>query len=323
MGSAHHRLAIDPEVAAALAATPPLPAIDLSVVGDIREPSSDWNDGDLPSRGLVRDDEELARPDGTSLAVSVLRPLDHRPAGPAIYFVHGGGLIMGDRFRDLSAVLAWLGDPRETGAVIVTVDYRLAPEHRHLEPHEDVVAGARWMSDEAARLGIDQSRILAIGSSAGGGLLAGASLRLRDEGDPRFAGQMLLAPMLDDRGRTASSSQIHGYGVWDDVSNHTGWAALLGDSKGGANVSAYEAPARAADMSRLPPTYVDVGAVDVFRDESVEFTQRIWTAGGDAELHVWPGAVHAFDAIAPHARVSEAAHHARRSWLARAIRRMD
>ena len=123
----------------------------------------------------------------------------------------------------------------------------------------------------------------------------------RDRGGPALAGQMLMCPMLDDRNDTPSARQMAGQGVWDHTSNHTGWTALLGAACGGPDVSPYAAPARAGDLSGLPPTFIDVGSAETFRDEDVTYASRIWQAGGVAELHVWPGGFHGFATMAPQA----------------------
>jgi acetyl esterase/lipase len=127
--------------------------------------------------------------------------------------------------------------------------------------------------------------------------------------------------MLDDRNDTVSARQMEGVGVWDRTSNATGWHALLGDSCGGADVSPYAAPARAADLSGLPPVFIDVGSAETFRDEAVSFALRIWGDGGDAELHVWPGGFHGFTAYAPNASIWREALAARSRWLRRTLQR--
>jgi acetyl esterase/lipase len=122
-------------------------------------------------------------------------------------------------------------------------------------------------------------------------------------------------PMLDDRGTTASTRQFDGVGVWDRVSNETGWTALLGDARGGPGVSPYAAPARATDLAGLPPAFVDVGAAEIFRDEAIAYAGGIWAAGGDAELHVWSGGFHAFDIFAPHTAVGRGMIRTRDAWV--------
>jgi acetyl esterase/lipase len=130
---------------------------------------------------------------------------------------------------------------------------------------------------------------------------------------------MLLCPMIDDRNDTPSSLQMAGRAVWDRTSNETGWSALLGDRRGGPDVPAYAAPARATDLSGLPPTFIDVGSAETFRDEDVTYATRIWQAGGRAELHVWAGGYHGFDGSAPQAAISQDAKAARARWLHRIL----
>ncbi|EOD64724.1 alpha/beta hydrolase fold domain-containing protein, partial [Amycolatopsis vancoresmycina] len=152
-----------------------------------------------------------------------------------------------------------------------------------------------------------------------GGLAAALALLVRDRGGPALAGQLLVCPMLDDRSDTPSAVDFDGHGLWDRTANLIGWTAYLGDRRGTADVPAYAAPARAEDLSGLPPAFLDVGAVETFRDEVVTYARRIWAAGGDAELHVWPGGFHGFDSLAPEAKISRAARAARRTWLRRLL----
>jgi hypothetical protein len=138
-------------------------------------------------------------------------------------------------------------------------------------------------------------------------------------GGPDLLGQMLFSPMLDDRNDTVSARQMAGRGVWDRTANETGWTALLGDARGGPDVSPYAAPARATDLSNLPPTFIDAGTAETYRDEDVAYATRIWQAGGRAELHVWPGGFHGFDVLVPTAAISRDAKAARIRWLHRLL----
>jgi acetyl esterase/lipase len=237
-----------------------------------------------------------------------------------IFFIHGGGMIMGSAIFGLDLVLPWAV---EAGAVVVSADYRLAPEHPDPTPARDCWAALRWTVCHADELGIDAGRIVVSGHSAGGGLAAGLALRARDEGGPRLLGQVLMCPMLDDRERTVSSRELDGDGVWDRTSNRTGWTALLGNRRAGSDVTSYAAPARAVDLSKLAPMYVDVGSNEIFRDEAVDYAARVWRCGGAAELHVWPGAYHCFEIVAPESEISQAALAARAAWFARCIRRTE
>jgi acetyl esterase/lipase len=220
--------------------------------------------------------------------------------------------MFGDKFSGLDLVLDWVSD---LGAIVITVDYRLAPEFPDPYPWEDMYAALEWVAAEAGNLGVRRDRILVAGASAGGGLAAGIALAARDRGGPRPCGQLLDYPMLDDRLITASTGQFDGIGVWDRVSNQTAWQALLGDRRGGDDVSAYAAPARAGDLSALPPAFIDVGAAEIFRDEAIDYAGRIWAAGGDAELHVWSGAFHACDIFAPHTSVGRSMIRTRNAWV--------
>lgn len=186
-------------------------------------------------------------------------------------------------------------------------------------PAEDCYTGLEWTAKNAAELGIDAGRIIVGGVSAGGGLAAAVTLMARDRGGPALHGQLLICPMLDDRNDTPSAIQMAGLGVWDHTANNTGWTALLGEARGGPDVSPYASPARETDLSGLPPTFIDCGSAETFRDEDVDYAVRIWRAGGTAELHVWPGGFHGFDSFAPQAAVSQDAKAARVKWLRRLL----
>ena len=271
-------------------------------------------------------DEELARdgaftvetrqvpgPEGApDVSLLICRPTSVAGPVPVVYHTHGGGMIIGDSRTGMLEMLDWA---QELGLAVVSVDYRLAPETPHPGPVEDCYAGLVWTAEHAEELGIDAGRIVLAGASAGGGLAAALALMARDRSGPAIAGQVLIYPMLDDRNDTVSSRQMAGRGVWDRTANETGWTALLGDARGGPDVSPYAAPARATDLSGLPPTFIDVASAETFRDEDVAYATRIWQAGGVAELHVWPGGYHGFDNFAPHARISQEAKAARVRWL--------
>ena len=246
----------------------------------------------------------------------VCRPTGAGTSPAAIYHTHGGGMILGDNRAGLAELLDWVVELR---LVVVSVEYRLAPEHPHPALVEDCYAGLLWTAGHAGELGIDPGRVLVGGASAGGGLAAALALMARDRGGPALAGQLLMGPMLDDRNDTVSATQMAGLGVWDRTANETGWGALLGDRRGGPGVSPYAAPARATDLSGLAPAFIDVGSAETFRDEAVAYACRIWQAGGRAELHVWPGGFHGFDLMAPHAALSQDARAARLRWLRRLL----
>ncbi|MFF7753495.1 alpha/beta hydrolase [Streptomyces sp. NPDC007971] len=245
-----------------------------------------------------------------------------RPAGvsgplPLLYYMHGGGMITGNAWSVLPRLLREWALPLETA--VVSVEYRLAPQARYPGPVEDCYAGLVWAAAHPDALGIDADRIVIGGKSAGGGLAAALALLARDRGGPAPVGQLLLCPMLDDRGDTVSGHQMAGLDTWDRTSNATGWQALLGDRYGAADLPPYAAPARATDLSGLPAAYIEVGSAETLRDEGVAYAQAIWQAGGQAELHVWPGAFHGFDTLAPRAALSRDARDARSRWLRRIL----
>ena len=261
--------------------------------------------------------QELAVPGAApEVTLLVCRPTATPGPHPLVYNVHGGGMVAGNNRSDELA--DELDRAEELQLAVVAVNYRLAPEHPAPNPVEDCYAGLVWVAAHAAELGFD-GRIVVSGNSAGGTLAAGLALLARDRNAPTLLGQMLQSPMLDDRCDTPSAKQLADVGLWDGRSNQAGWTALLGDRRGTAEVDAASAPARAVDLSGLPPLFVDVGAVESLRDDALAYTSRVWRAGGDAELHVWAGAFHSFDQWVPAAAVSRAARSARVDWLRRLL----
>lgn len=274
----------------------------------------DLTDDALAAAGVTCHDLVIPGFEGGEIGISLIARADHAGHGPGIFHTHGGGMVAGDRMAGMHVVLPWIV---AHDAVAVTVEYRLAPEFPDPYPVEDCYAALVWTAAHAAELGIDADRLMIAGVSAGGGLAAGCALLARDRGGPKLTGQMLVCPMLDDRDGTVSSAQYQGTGTWDRASNVMGWTALLGDRRATDDVSTYAAPARATDLSGLPPAFIDCGSAEVFRDEDVAYATALWAAGGQAELHVWPGGFHGFDMIAPHAAISQAAIAARDAWIAR------
>ena len=244
---------------------------------------------------------------------------DHAVAsadGPPVLHLHGGGMVAGTRWS-LGALL--VDHVLDYDAVVAAVEYRLAPDAPDPAPLEDCYAGWTWFTDHADELGFDPARVLIGGPSAGGGLSAGTTLLARDRGGRMPLAQLLMWPMLDDRVETVSARQVDGVGIWDRTSDVTGWTAVLGDRRGTDEVSPYSAPARMADLSGLPPAYLEVGGAEVFRDEVVAYATGIWAAGGSAELHVWPGGFHGFQNVVPGAALSRTAVATREAWVRRIL----
>jgi acetyl esterase/lipase len=308
----------DPELAAVLAVigeqlpptlTPEM--IPLMRAGNITPPIDEV----LAGRPVIHEERAIPGPAGApDILVSIFRRADHVAGGPGLYNTHGGGMIIGDRFTGIEPLLNWV---EEFDAVLVSVEYRLAPEFPDPALVDDCYAGLVWTADHADELGFNPDRLVICGGSAGGGLAAGVSLMARDKGGPALIGSLLMYPMLDDRNETVSSRQYVGIGVWDRGSNFTGWDALLGTRRGTADVSIYAAPSRATDLSGLPPTFIDVGSAEVFRDEDVAYASKIWADGGICELHVSPGVFHGAELMAPTAAVSTAIAENRTRWLRR------
>ncbi|SES72360.1 alpha/beta hydrolase [Nonomuraea wenchangensis] len=313
------RPALDPELDALLTGMPLVSEITPRILADLRGIPAPPVEPLLRGRTVDRRDVTVPGSGGAPIPMTVLTPAGAAPGAPCVYWMHGGGMIMGDRFSQLDIPLEWLD---RLGAVVVTVGYRLAPEAGGATPVEDCYEGLRWVAGHAAELGIDPGRVVVAGASAGGGLAAGVTLMARDRGAPAIAAQVLICPMLDHRNSTTSSRQYAGEpGVWTRETNAFAWNAVLG-GLAGDDVPAYVSPARADDLSGLPPTYVDAGSAEVFRDEDVEYATRIWAAGGQAELHVWAGGCHGFDALFPGAALSAAARRTRTGWLARTLDRL-
>ena len=218
------------------------------------------------------------------------------PNGGALLWIHGGGTIIGAPEIDHQRCVRMA---RDTGAIVVSTRYRLAPEHPFPAGHDDCYAALRWLHAVAAERGIDATRIGVGGASAGGGLAAGVVQRAVDEGLP-VAFQLLVYPMLDDRTPTRPADR-RGALVWTRRSNAFAWDAYLGDGHAEREVPAYAAPARRTDLAGLPPAWIGVGDLDLFHDEDVDYARRLEAAGVPVELLVEPGMYHAADILAARA----------------------
>ncbi|WQF82065.1 Putative alpha/beta hydrolase-3 [Colletotrichum destructivum] len=253
--------------------------------------------------GIVETRHQFKSFDGQTIALYQFTPPpkadETNGTQPAFIYVHGGGIVGGDvdpYSRPLAAKAA-----QETGVSMFAVEYRLAPEFPYPTPVEDCYAALAWLSLHAKSLNVDPARIGFYALSAGGGIAAGAAMMARDRRlSPPLAKQILIYPMLDDRTRVLPENPLSQFLTWTDASNRIGWTAYLGEGKaGGPDVPAYAAPARATDVAGLPPTYIDVGGVDLFCAEAVAFAGRLAAANVPLEIHVYPGLPHIFDLYAP------------------------
>ncbi|WP_208022151.1 alpha/beta hydrolase fold domain-containing protein [Pseudomaricurvus hydrocarbonicus] len=218
---------------------------------------------------------------------------------PAILHTHGGGYILG---RAQGSVAEMQALAAKHNCVVVSVDYRLAPETPFPGSLHDNYAGLQWLYDNAAELGVDKHRIVLMGDSAGGGHAAMLALEARKRGDIPLRGQVLIYPMLDDRtGSTVPQPEWMGYLSWGPAENVMGWSALLGVPAGSEQVPEGAVPARVKDLSGLPPTFIGVGSIDLFVNEDIEYARRLLNAGVPTELFVVPGGYHGFQAMQPEA----------------------
>ena len=248
--------------------------------------------------------------------VIIYRPLDREGVLPVLLFIHGGGYVFGKAAGNNGTNVRTAA---EVGCVVVSVDYRLAPETVAPGPLEDCYAALLWVHDNAAELGVDQRRIAIAGESAGGGLAAALALLARDREKVAICFQMLIYPMLDDRTAiNAGNNPIVGEFVWTQQSNRFAWRAYLGIEPGSPGVSPYAAPARATELAGLPRTYISVGSLDMFLEENLAYATRLLKASVAVELHVFPGAYHGFEHAAE-SRLAIKAECERREALATAF----
>jgi len=304
---------IDPDIAAVLAASP----IDIgALLGGLTDDNVAGVRaafGQLPRPELSGQVECTVHevPGTEGVTVRVHRTFGATGAQPCVYWMHGGGLVVGSAEGDDARFDRWCP---QFGCVGVSVEYRLAPETKYPGPLEDCYAGLAWVHANAASLGVDPMRIGIGGASAGAGLAAGLGLLARDRGQVPVAFQLLIYPMIDDRQVTESSRWPDP--IWPPSANTYGWTAYLGAAKGGPDVPAYAAPARATDLRGLPPTIIAVGAIDGFSDEDIDFALRLRHAGVPTELHVYPGGPHGFDGLAPGTALARRANRDLEEWLA-------
>ena len=244
----------------------------------------------------------------------VYQPATSAPR-PAMLWIHGGGYLVGHGKDEWAIPFS-----HHAGCTVVSVDYRLAPEHPFPAGPEDCYAALLWMIDNAASLGIDPARIAIGGASAGGGMAAGVALMNRDRGGPELAFQLLLYPMIDDTHDTPSGHWVRYPKVWNREVSLKAWAMYLGDKHQG-DVSPYAAATRAKDLGKLPPAFICVGSADLFRDENIDYAKRLLAAGVPTELAVYAGLSHGAEYAAPEVEVCKRIRSDYYSALARAFSR--
>ena len=314
---------IDPELVETVWPTivesfPPLTPEGIPALREMTAAYSPLITGDPTRGGTIDVDERMIEvsPGGPALPAVILRPAGRTDPLPCLYYTANGGkvvqhraLALGDTEQD------WVVD---MGIALVSISPRVGPEDPHPAQVDDAYAGLVWVAEHADELGIDRDNIMVFGKSGGGGVAASTALMARDRGGPALSHQILIYPMIDDREVTFSSGFENP--TWPRASNRVGWTAILGDARGGPDVSPYAAAARATDLRGLPPAYIEVGGSEVFRDEDVDYAVRLAQAGVPTELHVWVGGFHGYENFAPDSEIGRATLAARASYVRRALR---
>jgi acetyl esterase/lipase len=288
----------DPELAPFLELLPARPAVDVPVdMATVRayatQMTASINAAADVSQLRIEDQVVTGAHGAADVPVRVYAPawLDTTVAG--ILYIHGGGFTVGSiDMEHFNAVRL----ANELGVVVVSVEYRLAPEDPYPAAIDDCYAALEWVHKEAAQLQVDPARVAVVGNSAGGGLAAGLALLARDRGGPPICFQFLGIPELDDRLETPSMQSFVDTPMWSRPSADASWRAYLGDLHGG-DVPTYAAPARATDLTGLPPAYVSTMEYDPLRDEGITYALRMLQSGVTVELHSFPGTFHGSTAI--------------------------
>lgn len=287
-----------------LALVPLLPSLtDFSTAENVQEVRAQ-HDAMIPKmpdrEDVTWEDREVPGPAGAPhCRVRIYRPRDGEGVLPGLFEIHGGGFMTGS----IEMMDSWCQSmAAQLPAVVVSVDYRLAPEHPFPAGIEDCYAAFSWMVSEAEALGVDPVRIAIAGQSAGGGLAAGMALMARDRGGPTIAYQLLEIPELDDRLDTPSMMAFQDTPLWNRPNAVWSWKNYLGPDHEG-DPSPYAAPARATDLADLPPAYVSTMQFDPLRDEGIRYAMRLLEAGVAVELHSYAGTFHG-SAMVPEAEPS-------------------
>ncbi|MBB6118571.1 alpha/beta hydrolase [Nocardiopsis algeriensis] len=280
----------------------PTPPVRRSTVRLFQRLTRGLRPGKTP-QDLVIEDLTVPGAEGAPpVGLRVYRPRSLARPAPALLWAHGGGYVMGSPVQDEAGSIAFA---RELGITVVSLRYRLAPQHPAPAALEDAYSALVWVSGNAEELLVDPRRIAIGGASAGGGLAAALALLCHDRGGPDPVFQLLVYPMLDDRTVLRTDMDTSGVRLWSPANNRYAWGAYLGRAPGGEGISPYAAPARREDLGGLPPAWIGVGTADLFHDEDTVYAERLRAAGVPCELTVVPGAFHGFNAGFPRTGVAQ------------------
>jgi acetyl esterase/lipase len=288
---------VDPELLPAATAMGDVFLTDENL-GEVRKRSGRFDPPII--EGVTRTEIFVPGPDGApDVRMLVLVP-DGLPEGsPCFFYIHGGGYVLG-RPED---TVGWASKiAQEIGCVVFLPSYRLAPDTTWEGSRGDLFAALKWVHAHAEDYGCDPALLAIGGGSAGGGHAAGLAIHSRDHGGPPIILQLLMCPMLDDR---QPESPYLGEFIWTREPDHFGWKSLLGTEPGGNDVPVSAVPARATDLTNLPPAFIEVGAIELFAEACIDYAKRLMNLGIPVELHLMPGAYHGYEFMVADAGVSK------------------
>lgn len=295
---------VHPELKEALEMMSRMPRVDLNDIQALRDNPMSMPVPEIRLPGIETITTKTRLVPGPAgapdVAVEIYAPPRQAVPLPGLLWIHGGGYVVGSAALDapIARRMALVAS-----CVIVSVEYRLAPENPFPAPVEDCYAALRWMATNADELGVDRDRLAVGGASAGGGLAAGLALLARDRAEVDLKYQLLIYPMIDDCNVIPAGETVRDAPLWNRENNRIGWRSYLGQEPGGEGVSPYASACRSQNVKGLPPAYLAVGEMDLFCGENIRYAERLMEAGILTELHVYPGAFHAFDNIAPESSI--------------------